>query len=167
MKRPRRHATRNPLGLLPKRKPGAAVFSVDRLLGLLQLSGKSALSVGLALLMLVFIGLLVANFVGQVMQSARLESQRADLEAEVAQMEAENLRLSGAVAFTESDVYVERIARSQLGYAREGDIVILPRLAPPSAAQPLDPAASPQGPPAPPPIPNWRLWWDAFFPHPA
>lgn len=162
MKRRTHHATRNLLGFLPRRRAAAAP-TADQLLGLMRLSGKSALTIGLALLMLIFIGLLVANFVGQVMQSARLEGQRAALEAEVAQMEAENARLAGAVAFTESDVYVEQIARGQLGYAREGDVVVLPRLAAPEPA-PEDAAPEDAAPPPPAAPPNWRLWWRAFFP---
>lgn len=164
MKRRTRHATRSLFGFIPRRRPGGAP-TADQLLGVLRLSGKSALTIGLAGLMLIFIGLLVANFVGQVMQSARLEGQRAALEAEVAQMEAENARLSGAVAFTESDVYVERVARSQLGYAREGDVVILPReVAPTAAPAPAGAADAQSAPAAPAPPANWRLWWQAFFP---
>jgi cell division protein FtsB len=137
-------------------------MSSDQILGALRLSGKSALTVALAALMLVFIGLLVVNFVGQVMQSARLESQRAALEVEVATMRAENGRLSGAVAFAESDVYVEQVARSELGYAREGDVVILPRVAAPTVAPDLVSAPAPA--PAPALPPNWLRWWQAFFP---
>ncbi|HMQ32154.1 MAG TPA: septum formation initiator family protein [Chloroflexaceae bacterium] len=165
MKRRTRHATRNLFGLMPRRRPAGPLLTADQVLGALRLSGKSALTIGLAALMLILIGLLVANFVGQVLQSARLENQRIALEAEVARMEAENGRLAGAVAFTESDVYVERVARGQLGYAREGDVVILPRLEAPTA-DPLEDAApaATEGPPQPPPTPNWRLWWEAFFP---
>jgi cell division protein FtsB len=152
-------------GITPRRRPGAATLSTDHVLGFLRLSGKSAMTIALAALMLIFIGLLVANFVGQVMQSARLESQRAALEAEVAQMQAENARIEGAVAFTESDVYVERIARGQLGYAREGDVVILPRLAAPPAEPAPSPSSLANDAATPPPVtPNWRLWWQAFFP---
>jgi cell division protein FtsB len=163
MKRRTRHATRSLFGITPRRRPGAATLTTDKVLGVLRLSGKSAMTIALAALMLIFIGLLVANFVGQVMQSARLESQRAALEAEVAQMAAENARIEGAVAYTESDVYVEQVARGQLGYAREGDIVVLPRLAAPTVeAAPLELPATDSA--APPATPNWRLWWQAFFP---
>lgn len=166
MKRRIRHATRSLLAGRPRRPPRPGL-SADQVLGALRLSGKSALTIALAGLMLIFIGLLVANFVGQVMQSARLEGQRAALEAEVAQMQAENGRLAGAVAFTESDVYVERVARGQLGYAREGDVVVLPRLAP-AAPAPSEASANPvDATPVAPPTPNWRLWWQAFFPSEA
>lgn len=164
MKRRTRHATRSPFGLPPRRRPAqaAAIPAGDRLASALRLGGRSALSLGLGALMLVFIGLLVANFVGQIMQSASLEARRAELEAEVAQMRADNTTLQGAVEFTESDVYIERVAREQLGYSREGDIVILPRVLP-APAPAAAPAAEP-APAAPPAEPNWRLWWRALFP---
>lgn len=164
MKRRTRHATRSPFGLPPRRRAAAAVAipAGDRLVSALRLGGRSALSLGLGALMMVFIGLLVANFIGQIMQSASLEARRAELEVEVAQMRADNETLKGAVEFTESDVYIERVAREQLGYAREGDIVILPRLLPAPAPE----ASAAAEPPAalPPPTPNWRLWWQALFP---
>ncbi|NTU83916.1 MAG: septum formation initiator family protein [Chloroflexales bacterium] len=164
MKRRTRHATRSLFGLLPRRRPAAARLSVEQVLGALRLSGTSALTIGLAALMLIFIGLLVANFVGQVLQSARLEGQRAALESEVAQMQATNTRLEGAVSYTESDVYVEEVAREQLGYARDGDVVILPRLVAPTPA--LAPASAlPDKPPPPAPTtPNWLRWWRTFTP---
>lgn len=167
MKRHMRHATRNLFGLLPRRRPVGPILTVDQVLSVLRLSGRSALTIGLAALMLILIGLLVVNFVGQVVQSARLESRRAALEAEVAAMEAENARLAGLVAYTESDVYVERVARSQLSYAREGDVVILPQLVEPTATPAAEEAAplAEEAPPAQPtPVANWRLWWEAFFP---
>jgi cell division protein FtsB len=126
----------------------------------------SILSLFLGLVMLLLIGLLLSNFVGQVIQGARLEDQRAALAAEVAALEAQNATLRGAVEFAESDVSVERIAREQLGYAREGDIVLLPQLptaappalAPPAAPVELLPAEAAAA------APNWARWWGAFFP---
>lgn len=124
------------------------------------------LSLALGGIMLLLIALLAVNFVGQALQGARLESRRAELEAEVARIKAENAVLEGAVAFTESDVYAERIAREQLGYAREGDVVIFAREAPASAL-PSESAETPASEAAPPPIENWRLWWLALFPPPT
>ncbi len=164
-KRPVRHATRSLFGLLPRRRPRRASNEdlVGRIASALRLGGRSALSLTIGGLMMVFIGLLVVNFIGQVMQSARLEARRAELEAEVAQIRAENAAIEGGVAFTESDVYVERVAREQLGYAREGDIVILPRVVAPLQPAPEAPPP-PELPPPPEPTPNWQLWWHAIFP---
>ncbi len=112
--------------------------------------------------MVALIGLLIANFIGQVMQSARMETGRVAIQAEVEQLRAEQRTLKGAVDYAESDVNVERIAREQLGYARNGDTVILPQTIAPTPA-PV-PAAAPAPPPAPAQPSNVRRWWDAFFP---
>jgi cell division protein FtsB len=131
-------------------------------LGLLA-SGRNLLSIGIGLVILALIGLLVANFVGQVMQSARLEAGYATLADEVAELGAQNVELEAAVSYAESDVNVERIAREQLGYARAGETVLLPQIptAPAAAAPAPTPIASPSPAPA---TPNWQLWWQAFFP---
>lgn len=164
MKRRLQHASRTLAGRLPRRRVAGAPGPLEHVRSFLQLGRRSALSLALGALMLLFIGLLIVNFVGQVLQSAQLESRRAELEAEVAVLRAENARLEGAVAFSESDVYAERVAREQLGYAREGDTVIFLREAPPAAHAPLpDPAVTTPTPP-PPTALNWRLWWQALFP---
>jgi cell division protein FtsB len=145
------------------------VFLRERVIGHARSASRAfrgnLISFLFGLVMLVLIGLLLANFVGQVIQNARLEDQRIALEAEVAALEARNTLRAGAVAFAESDVSVERIAREQLGYARDGDIVLLPQLPPPA---PPAPPAAPEPPPAPadapPPAPNWARWWDALAP---
>ncbi|NJN67233.1 MAG: septum formation initiator family protein [Chloroflexaceae bacterium] len=111
------------------------------------------------LVLLFLIGSLLFHFVRQVMQIARLEAQRIALASEIRYLEAETQRLHGAVEYAESDVYVERIAREQLGYAREGDIVLFPRfLSPPPEPTPVLPDPLPR----PPVKPNWLLWWDAL-----
>src|SRR5438046_5384316 len=69
---------------------------------------------------------LLASFVTQVITSAQMERRKEELRAEIARLEAENVALKDQVAFAESPVYAERAAREQLGYAREGDTVILP-----------------------------------------
>jgi cell division protein FtsB len=167
MKRRLQHATRRIFGPLPRRRPVARSGQPPfrRFSGLFRLQGVSVLSLALGGIMIILIAVLAANFVGQVLQGARLESRRADIEAEVARIKAENAVLEAAVAFTESDVYVERIAREQLGYAREGDVVIFPREAP-AAASPSVSTATPAPAAAPPPLENWRLWWLALFPPP-
>lgn len=114
----------------------------------------------LVMLVLIFlIGSLLVHFVHQVMQIARLEAHRVALASEIRQLEAETRQLRGAVEYAESDVYVERIAREQLGYAREGDTVLFPRfLSPPAEPTPV----APEPLPPPPSQPNWLLWWEAL-----
>jgi cell division protein FtsB len=168
MKRTRHHATRKVLPLRIRRLP--ATPGDDRLIGqlasLARSGGRGLLSIGLGTIMVALIGLLIANFVGQVMQSARLEDSRAALQAEVERLQAEQLTLQGAVAYAESDVNVERIAREQLGYAHDGDTVILPQLIAPTPAPVVAPAPAATPAPALAPPSNVRRWWDAFFPAP-
>ncbi len=104
---------------------------------------------------------LLINFGSQVLLSTRLEARRLALATEVADLEAENRQLEGAVQFAESDANVERVAREQLGYTREGDVVVLPQF-------PL-PTPTPAPLPAQESVvvigePNWQSWWYAFFP---
>ncbi len=165
MKSKRHHATRRVLRFPVRRTPPAGSWAVfGRLAALARSGGRGMLALALGAVMVALIGLLVANFVGQVMQSARLEAQRVALQAEVDQLRAENRQLDGAVAYAESDVNVERIAREQLGYARDGDTVIFPQIRIPAAAP--APAAPAAPAPAAPAASNARRWWDAFFPSP-
>lgn len=120
-------------------------------------SGVRLVTLGLVALSL----WLLANFVGQVISSSQMERRRAELQAENARMEAENTLLKDRIAYAESPVYAERIAREQLGYAREGDTVILPTF--PEATEP---PVAPTPAPLPTSIPesNWRGWVGALFP---
>lgn len=107
---------------------------------------------------------LLVNFITQVIQSANLEARRAELATEVAQVEQENLRLRDAVEYAESDVHVERVAREQLGYARDGETVLLPHVLVPTPTP--TPTASPTSHLLAERAdrPNWQRWWDALVP---
>ncbi len=126
----------------------------------LQAARTSALSLGLMLVMIVLIMMLLINFGNQVMQSARLEADRAALQAEVASLAQENTQLQAAVEYAESDVNVERIAREQLNYARADDTVVLPQINLPVPAPLPEPALAL---PEPTQVPNWQRWYSALF----
>lgn len=130
----------------------------------LMSNGRGALVLGLAALMVTFISLLMVNFINQVVQSASLDEHYAILAAEVAELTTANQQLATEVAYNESPAYIERIAREQLGYGREGDVVIRPYLAPtsPSSVEPASTDLSALK--AERSVENWRLWWWAFFP---
>lgn len=167
MKRRSTHATRRifPVGL---RRQLTSFFKAltTGFSQMLRSGSRSVPSLVVGGLMLAFIGLLIVNFIGQVLQSARLEDQRAQLESEVASLRDENADLKGAVEFAESDVNVERISREQLGYAREGDVVLLPQAPLATVAPAADTAAAPvsEAAPAAPAFSNPQRWWEAFFP---
>jgi cell division protein FtsB len=119
---------------------------------------------GARLVALVLVALslwLLVNFVGQVVAGAKMDRQIADRESENAQIESDNQALKQRVGFAESPAFAEQIAREQLGYAREGDIVVLPTL-PEHTPAPVTTAPAPL--PPPPSQPNWRGWLRAFFP---
>ena len=120
-------------------------------------SGMHLITLGLVALSL----WLLASFVGQVITSAQMERRKEELRAEVVRIEAENALLKEQLAYAESPVYAERIAREQLGYAREGDTVILPTF---SESTPVPAAPTPAPLPTSAPEPNWRGWARALFP---
>jgi cell division protein FtsB len=119
---------------------------------------------GVHLIALVLLGLSLwslAGFVGQVITSAQMASRTEALRAENAQFATENAALATQVADAESPAHAEQILREQLGYAREGDTVILPSFpqVTPTAVQPTEQPA-----PTEVPEPNWRRWGAALFP---
>ena len=119
---------------------------------------------GARLVALVLVALslwLLANFVSQVVASARMDRQIAEKQAAMAKAEADLASLKDQVAFAESPAYAEQVAREQLGFAREGDTVILPTL---PERKPALAAAAPVPLPPPAPLPNWRGWMRALFP---
>lgn len=117
-------------------------------------------AITLAFMLLTFS--LMLNFINQVIQSSALEARKAQLAEEAARIASENRHLQGSVDYALSDAYVEQAAREQLGWAREGETVLLPQF----------PAIEPESKPAPeaipmpvrPTEPNWQRWWDALQP---
>jgi cell division protein FtsB len=143
-----------------RRPPRARTDSTDALAAMPFGMGRS----GARLVALVLVALslwLLANFVGQVIASARMDRQIVEKQAEMAKSEAELASLKDQVAFAESPAYAEQVAREQLGFAREGDTVVLPTLPERKAALAV---AVPVPLPAPPPQSNWRGWVRALFP---
>lgn len=116
----------------------------------------------LMLLLIVLTASLLVSFVHQVMKSSRLEAKKHELATEVTELEAETRRLQDAVEYAESDSYVERVAREQLGYSREGDTVIFPQFRSPTP-ETQDKPSHTQVRSSPHARPNWQRWWEALF----
>ena len=119
---------------------------------------------GVHLLTLVLLALSLwslAGFVGQIITSAQMERRKEELRANNAEYATEIAALSTSAAQAESPAHAEQILREQLGYAREGDTVILPTFpqVTPTAARPAE-----QPEPTQVPDPNWRRWVNALFP---
>lgn len=103
---------------------------------------------------------LFANIIGMLITSAQMNDRIAAAEQVNQKLLAENAALATSVAVSESPAYVEQIAREQLGYSREGDVVLQAVLPPPTPVPtPVAPTDS-----APPRAPNWQGWWRALWP---
>ena len=104
---------------------------------------------------------LLVGLVEQVLTGARQDRKIAAVELELATIEARNSEYGTEVARAESPAYAEQVLREQLGYAREGDAVVLP-----SFPQVTPIVSNPTGVPIPSPTTqaNWRGWVQAFFP---
>ncbi|GAB4214737.1 MAG: hypothetical protein OHK0022_53720 [Roseiflexaceae bacterium] len=120
-------------------------------------SGVHLVTIALAFLTL----WLLTSFVNQVITGAQMDRRRDEIQTQIAQAQARNSQLATAVVQAESPAYAERIAREQLGFAREGDVVVLPIL-PLVTPTPVRP--TPVALPTPTPEANWRGWARALFP---
>jgi cell division protein FtsB len=111
--------------------------------------------------MVVVFLLFAVNFVNQIIRQAQLEQYRDSLAIEVAEQVVRNAELKREVEYVESSEYAELVAREQLGYARPGDVVMMPTY-PNQTSESVDAptllqdtAAMVAGPVQP----NWQRWW--------
>lgn len=123
-----------------------------------------------ALLVLVLIaGSLLVGFVRMTWTLQQIKQAQAQAEAKVAEAKQVALQRKGEAEYRESDVYAEQAAREQLGYARDGDTVILPTVVapvPPTTVPTVQPEASAPVDVADDPAANYQRWWAALFPEP-
>jgi cell division protein FtsB len=110
------------------------------------------------IILLVVSVLFVYNFVVQVVRQTQLEQYRDRIAQNVARLRDQNTTLSRSVTYFESRDYAESVAREQLGYARTGDIVMMPtfpdKLSTTAPVNPVIPTT------AAPTEPNWLRWWN-------
>jgi cell division protein FtsB len=108
------------------------------------------------LLVLLIVGvLLAAQFGRQVYANWEMGQRSAELEAQIAAIEADNERLQAELDYLESDAFIGPEARrlGNLGAAGEEAMII-----PEGAEAPLPEALSP-----PPPEPLLAQWFELFF----
>ena len=123
-------------------------------------SGRRRLSPTTIIMVVVFL-LFAINFVNQIIRQAQLEQYRDALAIEVAEQEVRNATVKRQVEYVESSEYAELVAREQLGYARPGDVVIMPTY-PDRVADTNDTAlatADVGTPMSASTAPNWQRWW--------
>lgn len=93
-------------------------------------------------------------------------SQRADgLRLEIQQLQQQNLRQQRELENQRSDVYVEQVAREQLGLVKPGDKAIVIVAPTAVSAPPITSAAQNQEKKRAQAIdgPMWKQWWRFFF----
>lgn len=89
------------------------------------------------------------NFAGSRFRAQQVSSQRSQLQQEIVSMEARYDQLKSLEDYLQSDEYVEKVARQQLGLVKAGEtgIVILPTQPSPSPVPGSQPAEN---------------WWDTI-----
>lgn len=123
-------------------------------------SGRRRISPTAVVMAVIFIVFSV-NFVNQIIRQAQLEQYRDTLALEVAQQTTRNAQIKQQVEYVESSEYAELVAREQLGFARPGDVVMMPTY-PNQTSESADAATILQDTPAidtGPAQPNWKRWW--------
>jgi cell division protein FtsB len=124
-----------------------------------RLFGRRRFSPALIVLIVVA-GFFVISFVNLVVRHAQLEQYRATLQDDIATLEAENTQLLQQAEYFESPDYAERVAREQFGYAREGDVVLMPTFPERTVRATTATITTPVAPA--PAEPNWVDWLRLF-----
>lgn len=123
-------------------------------------SGRRRISPTTIIMVVVFL-LFAVNFVNQIIRQAQLEQYRDSLEREISELVNRNADMRQQVEYVESSEYVELVAREQLGYARPGDVVMMPTF-PNQTSDTTALAVTTQASttlPSMPTQPNWQRWW--------
>ncbi len=105
---------------------------------------------------------LVIDFGRRTASNYQIKAEETRLETELANSQKQHIDLQARLAYVQSDAYVEEIARTQLKWAREGEMVVVVMATPqaqPQAGADGQPAAIngvvPESP--------WQAWWLLFF----
>jgi len=105
----------------------------------------------LNIIILIVGGLIIFNLASNIIhlwqKGGRLTEENLQLE----ELRARNSELETQLEYVQSEEFIEKKARENLGLAKQGEEVwILPPI---SVNSPEDNT----------PIPNWRQWWELFF----
>lgn len=124
-----------------------------------RLFGRRRFSPALIILIIVA-GFFVVSFVNLVVRHAQLEQYRATLQNDIVTLEGDNAQLRQQAEYFESPDYAERVAREQFGYAREGDVVLMPTFPERTVREVTATTIAPVSPA--PAEPNWVDWLRLF-----
>jgi hypothetical protein len=98
--------------------------------------------------------LIVGDLTRRMTDARRMERDGAALAVEVATLEAENARLQAELEGAGGQAQVERWARGQARWVRDGERLVIPLPAPGSAPTPAPERTPALQPPSP-----WEVWW--------
>ena len=124
-----------------------------------RMFGRRRFSPALAILIVVA-GFFVVSFVNLVVRHAQLEQYKATLQSDIIELEASNAELLQQAEYFESADYAERVAREQFGYARVGDVVLMPTFPERTVLKSAPTATTPAA--VTPTEPNWVDWLRLF-----
>lgn len=103
--------------------------------------------------LIVAIGLFIAGRQGvNIYRLWKSGEQVRIAQNQVKKAEAENQQLRGRLAEIDNPEFIEREAREKLGYAREGETILI-----------LPPRDQPKSPFSEPEKPSWKQWWDLYI----
>ncbi len=116
----------------------------------------------IAIIVLTISLFLVVDFARRTAATYRIKGEAARLEEEVRAIHARRQALEAQLNYVKSDAYVEEVARTQLKWARQGEIVVVV-MATPMPVPP--PTAEGEAPPPENFVPRtpWEAWWSVFF----
>jgi cell division protein FtsL len=80
---------------------------------------KKFLRIGLLLL---FIGYVSAMLINQQTQFNYIRSQKQQISKQIAELKEENQRLERQIDLSNTDEYIEKVAREQLGMVKDGEV---------------------------------------------
>lgn len=123
---------------------------------------------GLLPLLIAAIVLLVLIVIGErAVQNHGMQQEAKAAERRVEQLKKENQRLNQELQYYQSDQYIEKMAREELGLVRPGDVAVAIVGTPNAGPSELLPTPTPSATPEPSnrDKPNWQRWLSRFTAH--
>ncbi len=108
----------------------------------------------IAIVAVVVLFLLLGELWRRIGQASELGQLERRLDVQVTALSSQSAGLATEIASARSDESVERWARSEAKMALPGEVLVQPVT--PISAAPAAPAEDA----LPPPLPNWRIWWE-------
>jgi len=103
----------------------------------------------------------VLGFGGKALEGYRVRRHNETLRAELAALEAVQQQLRARLEYVQTSAYVEKVAREQYRWTKEGETLVIPIFRQ-TTAEPANPRPSPQPAasiPANRPTGRWPEWW--------